>query len=361
MSWLRAATAIFAFSLLAAARVGSTQQLQLLWTVQPRGQDYFCAPASIGYAVYIGGHDGILRALTRDGREIWGLETGFGVHTAPAISANGEVYYGSFNVGLCALHPNGQLKWISKHSVSQNSSPVVGPDGEVYYVCDSVLEDHKHRPHLYCLASDGSERWRLPLPGASQGGKPAIAQDETIYVRTRAGQGSGRALVCVGTSGHVRWQMNDTGSNDPVVTPEGDVYVGTTKNQFIAIAPDGTKNWSTDIPAFASSPAVIDSAGRIYFGTGDGYLHALSPNGESLWVVETAEPQIYMDVPPPGPRPRKEHPGIWWGGEKRWRWSQRVGEAIAVRSAPVVARSSSEPQTSKIWQSCSFVFFPFFG
>jgi outer membrane protein assembly factor BamB len=341
-----------------------------VWTIEASRDSYFRAPAAVGHAVYFGGQDGQFYAVAPTGDVRWGYRTGFGVHTAPAVDRHGVIYFGVFNVGLCALHPNGLLKWISPHAVSQGCAPAIGPDGTVYYLSSWDPEDPTRGPCLYAVASDGAERWRLPLLGNVEYAKPAVARDGTIYIRASTGIQGGSRLLAVEPQGQVRWEVADAGATDPVVGPDGTIYVAGTRQEFLAVRPDGTRRWTATLDTRVTSPAVVDHEGRVCFGTDDGWVHALSPQGELAWIFETHGPVRLMDALPPHPprtSSRNRHPPIRWspvrlrnGGvlitsERTLYVIDREGRPAWSRYLPGVAAAAATVDTS------GHIFLPLWG
>ncbi|MBN2361493.1 MAG: PQQ-like beta-propeller repeat protein [Deltaproteobacteria bacterium] len=110
-----------------------------------------------------------------------------GMHeSAVTVGADNAVYFfaGAWGDGatpttmhLSAVNSNGTAKWSNPFAMFDfaiHMAPAIGADGNLYVAAEDKL---------YSIdASNGSERWRVDLPG--NGYAPTISSDGTIYVQT---------------------------------------------------------------------------------------------------------------------------------------------------------------------------------
>ncbi|MEN6334965.1 MAG: PQQ-binding-like beta-propeller repeat protein [Phycisphaerales bacterium] len=274
-------------------------------------------------SLYVGGKSGKLYAVAPDGQLRWTHATGGAVYSSPAVGAKGDVYVGSTDGTLYALAAgDGAELWRFKTKgpgVLPNgavfASPSIGPDGTVYV---GGLYD----PTLYALSpADGSVKWSCRFPNTSKdpntGGwpfaSPVVAADGTIY----------QTLLCdpnlyaiEPASGAIRWSVNlcdaryfrgiatvpvdSDGWSEPVVGPDGTIYVSLDDSYLRAVDPAGTLKWVTrlgdsieDIYGGGASGVMggvagtqseaggltltVDSSGTVFAASENGQLYVVSP------------------------------------------------------------------------------------
>ena len=220
-------------------------------------------------SLYVGDRAGKLYAVTPDGRLNWTSDTGDAVYSSPAVGANGDVYVGSSDGTLYALaKADGAELWrfetkgpgaLPKGAIF--ASPSIGADGTVYI---AGLYD----PNLYALnPADGSVKWVCRFPAnsvdASTGGwpfaSPVVAEDGTIYQTLLYDP---NLYAIEPADGTIRWSVN-------LCDPR--MFGGSTK------APTASDGWSEP---------VLGPDGTIYVSLDDRYLRAVHPSGVLLWVTQ---------------------------------------------------------------------------
>ncbi len=219
--------------------------------------------------VYVGSADGILYALDATGAKLWQFKTGGpgallngAVFAAPSLAADGTVYVaGLYDPNLYALSPaDGSVKWVCSFASDVNdptsggwpfAAPVVGPDGTIY---QTLLYDR----HLYAIEpADGAIRWSVDLCEASLFGP---AQAATL-------EGDG-------------W-------SEPVVGPDGTIYVSLDDPYLRAVDPSGAVKWVTQLGEVGAFTLTVDKDGMIYAASDDGHVYVVSPGSLVVAQFET--------------------------------------------------------------------------
>ena len=280
----------------------------LRWTHNTGGMVYSSpAVSGDGNSIYVGSQDGRLYALGRDGSELWSFETvGFGVTdgailASPTVGADGTVYIsGLYDPNLYALEPNdGSIKWVC-HFGSNGwpfASPVVGPNETIY---QTLLYD----PNLYAIdANDGSILWGTSLydivwesdpydyPTYSHTWYFEPYYYEDVYCDRRLGF----FRYC-----NARYNVSSSGWSEPVIGPDGTIYVNFDDPWLRAVEPNGAIKWIHQIGGRSGytetcgdwgcgwysngygtmgCSLTVDSDGVIYAASNDSNLYVVSPDG----------------------------------------------------------------------------------
>lgn len=284
-----------------------------LWTLDINSP--LVSAPSIGSdgSLYVGGKAGKVYAVTSDGRLRWTYATGGPVYSSPAVSASGTVYVGSGDGTLYALAASdGAELWRFKTKgpgVLPNgaifASPSISPDGTIYI---AGLYD----PTLYALnPADGSVKWFCRFPDTSKdpntGGwpfaSPVVAQDGTIYQTLL----SDRHLYAIEPSdGTIRWSVelpdsgipipfmpeliipaDSDGWSEPVLGPDGTIYVSLDDRYIHAVDPKGTIKWSKLFGQVGAFTLVVDKTGTVYAASDEGILYTVGSDGTELDRLET--------------------------------------------------------------------------
>ncbi len=274
-----------------------------LWTLDVNSPLLSAPTIGLDGGLYVGAKDGRLYAVGPNGEPRWTYDTGGAVYSSPAVASNGDIYVGSTDGTLYALSRDGAELWRIKTKgpgvLPQGAvfaSPALGADGTVYL---AGLYD----PNLYALnPGDGSIQWvcRFPpdLDDPNSGGwpfaSPVVADDGTIYqtllydrhlyaIEPNAGTILWAADLC--DPGMLRGkgstESNGHGWSEPVLGPDGTIYVSMDDPYLRAVDPNGTVKWVTQLGA-AGGFTMTFGGGMIYAAGDDGDIHVVSPDGEEL-------------------------------------------------------------------------------
>lgn len=227
------------------------------WTY-PTGGPVSSSPAvsADGNSIYVGSQDGTLYALAQDGGELWRFQTtGPGavptgaIFASPAIGADGTVYVGGlYDPNLYALDPNsGQVKWACSFESEAWPfvSPVIAQDGTIY---QTLLYD----TNLYAIEhGDGAIIWATDLAD------PCTAWFGSDYAES----------------------YDPDGWSEPVLGPDGTIYVSFDDPYLRAVEPNGNIKWVTSLGMTGGFTLTVGSNGLIYAAGDDGCLRVVEPNG----------------------------------------------------------------------------------
>ena len=236
--------------------------------------------------VYVGGENGWLYAIDKDGEPRWTHSTGGCIYSSPAVDSNGRVFAGSMDGKLYALGPDGSELWSfettgdgSETSGSIIASPAIDVNGVVYII---GLYD----PNLYALdASDGSIKWKSfvkdydPNSGILQGSSvsPVIGTDGTIYLFF---SGDPNLYAVEPNEGIVKWKVNLADPCSPWFGIEFSNKVLVFQSSLSTFYRVG--KW---YKSQCFSEPVIGPDGTIYVSFEDPFLRAVNPNGDIKWLT----------------------------------------------------------------------------
>jgi len=229
--------------------------------------------------IYVGSWNGKLYAINSNGTKKWSSNAGATIACSPAIAEDGTIYVGTMNSGnsLVAFYPNGTLKWKYETGYSIVSCPAIGDDDTVYVGSGDE--------YFYAINPNGTLKWRFKTGDVIKG-PPSIADDGTVYI----GSFDDYLYAFYPNNGTMKWKLEGMGTNtNPSIADDGTIYNG--NEYFYAINPNGTLKWSFDMGTkrsiHQSSPA-ISADGTIYVGTGidstkGGEIIAVNPDGTEKW------------------------------------------------------------------------------
>lgn len=223
-------------------------------------------------------------ALNPDGTVKWSFKQG---GSKAAVALDGTVYFGTASgVGFpgrlnddmfYALNPDGSLKWELHVGLGIPLQPAVGQDGTVYFVTQQAFNTGNK---LYAVTPEGAVKWTFALPG-EYGSAPAVGSDGTVYF------GYSKSLYAVSTAGQLQWQVDVGLASDssPAIGIDGTIYIGASSGRFLAVNPDGSLKWATELGGPVRSALAIDRTGGVYFASNN-QLHALTADGLRRWVID---------------------------------------------------------------------------
>jgi outer membrane protein assembly factor BamB len=249
------------------------------WTYSTAASIYSSPAISKNNKIFAGSQDGKLYAIGPDGSELWTFETaGLGskvkgsIVGSPAIDANGIVYItGLYDPNLYALDPNsGSILWktIAKdfHPYDGNLqgssiSPVIGIDGTIYTL---FRED----PYLYAIKpNEGKIKWKTNLADPCSPWFGTEFSNKVYYYKKMSRLG--------------KWYKTECFS-EPVIGPDGTIYVSFDDPYLRAVDPNGNIKWTTRLGMVGGFTMAVGSNGLIYAACDDGYLCVVDSSGTEL-------------------------------------------------------------------------------
>ncbi len=184
------------------------------------------------------------------------------VAAAPLVTRGGEVFVGGQDGALIALDREGELRWRHELGPDVDAAPVLLGNGLVVAAADGGL--------VVALDQQGELRWTFTAGGDIRA-PLAIAADDTIYAASLDGQ-----LYALRRGGELRWSF-DAGAaiaSAPVVDSAGRIYFGTRDDAVIALDRRGRERWRLELPENVDSGPTISESGVLVVGCDDGVLRA---------------------------------------------------------------------------------------
>ena len=253
--------------------------------------------------IYVGSADGTVCALGHDGSELWSFKPdGFGILdgsilASPAIAADGSVYIGGlYDPNLYALDANdGTVKWVCNfegiettypydpyNPIDSNkagwpfASPVVAPDGTIY---QTLLYD----PNLYAIDPyDGNIIWSMNLADPWSGWFDSEYDDDPFDPYTGEGGCPPQYNCEPGCYYNYNYGASPHGWSEPVLGPDGTIYISFDDPYLRAVDPNGSIKWVTQLGTMGGFTLTVGSDGLIYAVGDDGCLAVINPNGEEI-------------------------------------------------------------------------------
>lgn len=288
----------------------------LLWTVDVNAP--LLSTPSIGPdgSLFVGGKEGKLYAIGSDGSVRWTYPTPEPIYSSPAVTSNGDVYVASTDGWLYALNTDGGKRWAFKTKASANlqgaifASPSIGPDGTVYV---AGLYD----PNLYALnPADGTVKWACDFElypenasdtdGPKTGGwpfaSPVVGADGTVYQTLLY---DSHLYAIEPTAGTIRWALDlldipagegatvetdpyADGWSEPVIGPDGTIYMSLDDPYLRAVDPNGTIKWATKLGDIGAFTLTVDANGFVYAACDDGYVYLVDSDGQQTGRWKTS-------------------------------------------------------------------------
>jgi outer membrane protein assembly factor BamB len=263
--------------------------------------------------IYAGYNDN-LYAVDKDGLVRWTHRGDGFIYSGPAVDDAGRVFFGSQDGKVYAIGPDGSELWeyaVPGPGAISNAvltSPAVG-DGTVYV-------GGLYTSKLYALeAGTGEVLWEcdfehLEDPGNPEselvrGGMfvaPVVGDDGTVYVSliydtnlyaVNPADGSiiwstdmVEALDGLYPSELIDWFAGGDGWSEPVLGPDGTIYVSFDDPFIRAVNPDGSVKWVTQIGMFGAFTLSCGADGLLYACTDEGSMYVLSDTGELVSVFD---------------------------------------------------------------------------
>jgi hypothetical protein len=203
--------------------------------------------------------------------------------TSPVVAADGTIYVTGLD--LYAITPNGKQKWVSL--IGSTSGPAaIAADGTIVV----MSEDE----NLRAIHPDGTPSWTCKLQNfADTYSAPAIAADGTIYVINSS------ALFSVSPTGTLNWSQSRAFTSNVAVGADGTIYVNDLLHLY-AIHPNQVGAWTFPVPGDTISDPVVGPDGTIYVAAEGGHVDAVNPDGSSKWTKPIAAGVTQVELGPDG-------------------------------------------------------------
>lgn len=273
--------------------------------------------------------DGKLYCLTREGQLAWdALRVGDPLGSAtPLGDLEGNTWVCSSTGGLLKVDPAGRMdnRAYLRSPVQFNSTGIildntlyVGGEDQFVHAIDlgqsrgwelwdesqnhgrtgwyinaalAMLSDRtlivtSRDDQLYNFNLDGTERWKVKLPGQALG-SPVVDAENRIYVGLN--QVERGSLVCIDSrTQRVTWSYATPSpvESTPTIGGDGTLYFGDNRGNIHAVSAEGKALWTEALGVPVRSPAVLIRDGRVVFGLDNGLLVALecdSPRPTAGW------------------------------------------------------------------------------
>jgi outer membrane protein assembly factor BamB len=240
--------------------------------------DYWASsPLYLDGVIYVGGGDGVVRALNaRTGAVIWTHATGGRVRASPA-SDGARIYVGSFDGAMYALNrADGTLAW--SFQTEGNSDFKVGAIQSSAAVAEGLVVFGSRDYRVYALdAATGKLAWIAPHEGSWVVGSPAIAGGKACV-----GSSDLKIAQCVDLkTGRELWRapLNGAAFASPAVAGDA-LVVGTFGGTLYQLALGDGKT----ISGAGSDGRLLGTAwlegGVAYVGAENGTLYAFGPEAK---------------------------------------------------------------------------------
>lgn len=382
-----------------------------LYAVDPNGSQVWAydAASSVTSAptidndgtIYIGTSAGLLHAVDPNGSQKWSAATQGSIYTTPAV-VNNLVITGSLDGSLYAFDNGGASAWIFTPGQPDSviAAPSVGTDGTIYI-------GRLYDPNVYALdPADGSILWSTDLSHYIIADDPDTTFVHTGYQISPVVHPDGMVLIAPShdsklyaldpADGEILWELNlyqlpqkpmDTTYTDeeferaygytdiwsePVVGPDGTIYVSMDDMFLRAVNPDGTLKWSRRVGMYGGLTMTVDANGLIY-GASDGKsVYVIEPDDGTVISTLTQYGTMIPSIPPTSPDEEfLSYPVL--GGDGLLYVSSSVGKVYTVQAGNCHPKAlhwpgnlSSDQQINiadlarfgQEWQMCLNTIFP---
>jgi outer membrane protein assembly factor BamB len=267
----------------------------LLWSVDVNAPLASAPTTGPDGSLFVGSRDGKLYAIDPNGKRRWTHATGGAIYSSPAVASNGNIYVGSADGNLYALRDDGSDLWQFKTAgtglIAARAicvSPSLAPDGTVYV---AGLYD----PNLYALnPTDGSVKWACSFKacGGWPFASPVVGRDGTLYQTLLY---DSHLYAIEPQRGTILWAVDlfdtpsiptrDTyadGWSEPVLGPDGTIYVSLDDVFLRAVDPAGHIKWATALGDLGGFTLTVDRSGMIYAAADDGSIYVVYSSGTEV-------------------------------------------------------------------------------
>ncbi len=204
------------------------------------------------FILIIAGENGLISALTADGKILWQFKAKAAVRSQPLVedidgNNKKEIVFGSRDKSLYVLNQEGSLLWQYEAESPIESSPALYKGDKTFLVFGT--DDG----FVIALTPDGKPIWKYKTTGKI-GAKLIVAD---VF-------GQKKPLILVASEDNTLYTLDQNGNIVWKFQAQGHLY---------------TQPTVTDVDD--------DKELEIFFGSGDDRIYALSPNSQKMWTYET--------------------------------------------------------------------------
>lgn len=216
-------------------------------------------------------------------QEKWVTENITSIRSPLVTDSGGNIYLGTSYGSLTSLDKNGRKRWTTYPGIPNYppaNSPVIDANDNIYYTASS------YPSRVYSVDQNGNKRWEY---AANTSPGVALSRDKnTLYVGAAAPE---QALVALNLDGSVKWRTNlnyNSPSSNPLVAPDGTIYVGTSTHYMLfALSDTGIIKWYKYVGSYDVISPILDSANNIYVRSSsgnNGIIVSYDPQGNRRWI-----------------------------------------------------------------------------
>ena len=238
----------------------------------------------------VGAYDNLLYSLDpASGSQKWTFAGSENRYVTGALASQNSLFAPSSDNNLYVVTPEGNLRWQAETGHSLWATPIT--DGELLY---QPSMDH----HLYVYdIESGEEVWKSDDLGGTLVGQPVLSPDGVLYIGT-----FGNELIALDTTNQkVLWRFPAQGWVWSGPALDGDrLYFGDLEGVVYSVnAADGSLAWqiqpdTSDNRGVFGRPLVVEDT--LYFASRAGILYAVNTsNGNPLWE-KLFEAQFFSDL-----------------------------------------------------------------
>lgn len=218
-----------------------------------------------------------VRSTPLRARAVQRFHTRAAVTGSPAVAPDGTMYVASMDGSLYAVAANGQLRFKRDLGAPSFGGVLRSEAGHLYVGTDAGL--------LLGFDAQGAPSLRLQL-GAPIETRPLLLPSGELVVCV------GRELLAITPQGKIRFRFQAWGKffSNPVLGPEGDIFVGSQDGNFYAVHPDGTERYRVYAGAAVDAQAAFGPGGFAYFADDRGRVHAVDEWSDEAWITDLGTP-----------------------------------------------------------------------
>ncbi|HRU16084.1 MAG TPA: PQQ-binding-like beta-propeller repeat protein [Anaerohalosphaeraceae bacterium] len=230
------------------------------WKYETKGKIAASANFVSGQILF-GDYEGVLHALSPQGKLLWSYKTESYLNGTPAASQSAILIGGcDANLHILSLHEPNQVRRIDTGSYIPSSPAVYEPFAYVGNFSGQILSIRIQTAEI---------AWTSSRPDDAFFAAPAV-NDSCLVI----GSQSNKLLCLDRQTGQIRWTFQTEGAvnSSPVLCGTSALFGCDDGFLRIVSLTDGKERWSANLAQPISSPAV--AANRIFVGCGDGCIYA---------------------------------------------------------------------------------------